>query len=429
MACPLKGGENDHVFTRCVLQTIWKRPPGRAAKPVKIPGSALCFSVPLKRLQSGGRSMAKKKRRKDGLYSAQFRYNGKRYTVYSKNISGLDLAKAQKIKELEEGKEQYVNPTLYAYYKEFQAVRRHEVKESTIRAQAVQFKAIAGTEIVKGMLFGDMLIREITRRDIEKVRELMLRAGKTPQYLNNCFAHLNHVFNAAVLDDTILKNPCKGLKQLKRDAPPIGENRHRALSTEETEKFFKVAEKRKSCYFHDFEVMIKTGLRIGELSALYPKDIDRKSGFIHVRRTVIRNEAGGYEVGDDVKTESGRRDIPLTEDVFQAITSQREMNMFLYGNTGADGLLFRSAAGKILREYQINREIKRICQDARIDTFTCHAFRNTFATRFIEQQPQDYKILSEILGHKDVSITLNLYTHVMTENKVRAMNSINIKTS
>ncbi|MBO7611271.1 MAG: tyrosine-type recombinase/integrase, partial [Elusimicrobia bacterium] len=83
--------------------------------------------------------------------------------------------------------------------------------------------------------------------------------------------------------------------------------------------------------------------------------------------------------------------------------------------------------GQILREYTVNREIKRICNTAGIDVFTCHSFRNTFATRYIEQKPGDYKILSEILGHKDISITLNLYTHVMKENKTKSMESFIIK--
>ena len=88
--------------------------------------------------------------------------------------------------------------------------------------------------------------------------------------------------------------------------------------------------------------------------------------------------------------------------------------------------MFKSSEGDILREYTVNREIKRICKDAGIEYFTCHAFRNTFATRFIEQRPQDYKILSDILGHKDISITLNLYTHVMIDNKVKALKELNI---
>ena len=77
----------------------------------------------------------------------------------------------------------------------------------------------------------------------------------------------------------------------------------------------------------------------------------------------------------------------------------------------------------------MNREIKRICLEAEIDKFTCHAFRNTFATRFIEQRPQDYKILSEIMGHSDIKETLNTYTHVMIDNKVKAMNSVSIETA
>lgn len=370
--------------------------------------------------------MARNKKRADGLYATQFRYNGKRYTVYSKDRNSLDIAKAKKLKELEEGTQNYINPTLNDYYKEFTDIRRHEVKASTIRAQDIQFRAIADTEISKGVIFGNMRLKEITRRDIEKVRETMLQSGKTPQYLNNCFAHLNHVFNAAVLDGTIEKNPCKALKQLKRDAPLIGENKHRALSEKETENFFSCAANRKSYYYNDFEFMIKTGLRVGELAALYPIDIDRKDGFIHVRRTIVRNEIGGYEVGEDAKTESGVRDIPLTDELYHIILEQRKLNMMLFGDS--TGLLFRSTEGNILREYQANREIKRICAAAEIEKFTCHAFRNTFATRFIEQRPQDYKILSEIMGHKDVSITLNLYTHVMRENKVLAMNEISIKT-
>lgn len=171
--------------------------------------------------------------------------------------------------------------------------------------------------------------------------------------------------------------------------------------------------------------MILTGMRIGEIGALYQTDIDKKAGFIHVRRTVIRNEIGGYEIGENVKTISGQRDIPLTPDMLDCIRHQETLNHMIHG-LDRGGLLFRSAENDILREYAINREIKRICKAAGLEKFTCHALRATFATRFIEQRPQDYKILSEILGHKNVSITLDLYTHVMTENKVKAMNNISI---
>ena len=122
------------------------------------------------------------------------------------------------------------------------------------------------------------------------------------------------------------------------------------------------------------------------------------------------------------------RDIPLTDEVYNIIKRQEQLNRRVFG-LEPNGLIFRSSEGKILREYAINREIKGICVEAKIEPFTCNCFRNTFATRWIEQRPEDYKILSEILGHKDVAITLNLYTHVMQENKIKAMNDIFVKTS
>lgn len=371
--------------------------------------------------------MAKQKRY-NGYLRKSFTYNGKRIYIYGKTAQELASNELRKREELENGVKALYNPTLNSYYEHFTNIRRKEIKESTLRSQRIQFDVISKVKMPNGLSFGDLRICDITRRNIEDTRQQLLNDGKTPQYINNCFAHLNHVFHSAVLDDTIEKNPCKALKQLKRNTPLIAENKHRALSEMETKVFFETATNRKSYYTNCFLLMIKSGMRVGEITALYRSDIDRKNGFIHVRRTIARDEAGGYIVGEDAKTKSGIRDIPLTEEIYNIIKSQEQYNRMIFG-LEANGLLFKSFEGKILREYSINREIKRICEAAGIDTFTCHAFRNTFATRFIEQRPQDYKILSEILGHKDVSITLNLYTHVMTENKVKAMQDILIKTS
>jgi integrase len=114
--------------------------------------------------------------------------------------------------------------------------------------------------------------------------------------------------------------------------------------------------------------------------------------------------------------------------VKKLIKEQVKQNNAVYGS-GWSGPIFQSAEGTLLREYTVNREIRRICKAAEMEYFTCHAFRITFATRFIEQRPQDFKILSEIMGHKDISITMNLYTRVMQDSKIAAMKGIKIKTS
>lgn len=364
--------------------------------------------------------MAEKKK----LYTHKFRFNGKYYYVRSVSKQGLIDKVAKKKEELEQGLNTIQNPSLNELYNTFTQNRIAELKESTIRTQKHQYELIAAVQL-GGMPFGEMLIRDIKRYHIENARLVLLKSGQKAQNLNNCFAHLNHVFNYAMLNEIIDKNPCKALPQLKRSEPPITETKHRALTIAETEKFFQEAERRNSYYLNLFEIMIKTGMRVGEVSALYLTDIDKE--FIHIRRTITRDYTGGYVVGDDTKTVKGKRDIPLTAEVSNIIKKQKLLNNAVFGLSWS-GLLFKSVEGNILREYQVNREIKRICKSAGIEQFTSHAFRDTFATRFIEQRPHDYMILSEILGHKDVSITLNIYTHVMKDSKVMAMNDIMIKT-
>lgn len=370
--------------------------------------------------------MARQKKTANGYYRKTFMYEGKRYTIYGRDQKELSEKVSKKRKELEEGTVKHENPTLNGYYEYFTEIRLKEQKGATIRAQKSQFKLMASVIIKNDITFGDIRIREITRRDIETVRQALLDKGKTPEHLNICFAHLNHVLECAVRDDTIQKNPCKALKRLKRESEPISENKHRALSEEETVSFMNTSEERNSIYHNAFKLMLLTGMRIGEVGALFPTDID--SDFIHVRRSITRDELGAYIVGEDTKTYSGKRDIPLTPELKTLFRNQRDLNNMLFG-LGWTGTLFKSAEGELLREYTANREIKRICKQAEIEKFTCHGFRVTFATRFIEQRPQDFKILSEIMGHKDISITLNLYTRVMTENKISAMNDLKIKTS
>lgn len=368
------------------------------------------------------------KKRKDGYLTSSFMCEGKRYWVYAKSKQELFEKETEKRKEIKEGLSKIYNPSLEDYYDQLLNIRRRELKESTIRAQVSQFNNMASVKLSKGVEFGKMPIKDITTRNVEQVRTILHEQGKTAENLNICFAHLKHVFACAVLDETIDKNPCKALKPLKRDTPVISDNRHRSLTVEETKLFFSKSAERNSFYHNAFLLLIKTGMRLGELTALNPFDIDRRNGFIHIRRTISRNEAGGYYISENAKTKSGERDIPLTDEIYNIIRDQEKINRMVYP-VDENGLLFKSFEGDILKEYTLNREIKRICKEAGIEYFTCHGFRNTFATRFIEQRPQDYKILSEILGHKDVSITLNLYTHVMTDNKINAMKELDIKTS
>lgn len=371
----------------------------------------------------------RKKKTSDGYFRESFTYNNKRYFVYGRTKEELTYKVANKRQELEQANTERHNPCLNTYYDYFTEVRRNERKGATLRAQQSQYKMIAGVEIAKGVTFGSLRMRDITRKDIETARMMLLKDGKSAENINIAFSHLNTVFNAAVLDDTIDKNPCKALKKLNRTSQTVKDGKHRALSIEETIKFFTAAKDRNSYYLPAFEMMINSGLRVGELAALTSNDIDYKKGFIYICKTITRDEAGGYIVGDTAKTEAGVRYIPLNDELKRIIAEQETINKMFFGLSFINTPIFKSSEGGLLREYTINREIKRICKAAGVNDFTCHCFRNTYATRFIEERPQDYKILSELLGHKNTKITLDLYVHTMVENKVAAVKDFKVKIS
>jgi len=364
--------------------------------------------------------MAKLKKRKDGRYQVQFTFEDKKYTVYARSAAELEEKKFEKLQQLKLRANDRANPPLDKYYKIFTDLRRGKVKESTIRCQLSSYRNCADVKI-DGKKLGEMRIRDITPKDVQRVQQELIKKKKySTRTINDSMKHLSHVFNAAVKDETVDRNPCVCIEHLRRTEPPARETYHRALTKKETEAFFKAAAG--SAYLNYYKMMIQTGLRIGELGALSAADIDSKAGCIHVTKTITRDEIGAYLIGDSAKTYAGTRDIPLTDTIRNIVTDQKKVKRALPFSR----LLFCSLEGKILREYNINRDIRKLCKAAGIDYFTCHALRATFATRFIEQRPQDYKILSEILGHADVEITLNLYTHVMKENKEAAMKGIEI---
>lgn len=362
--------------------------------------------------------------RSDGRVNVSFRFRGKVYSVTGRTREEALLKKMERLEALEAGEEDRVNPTVNSYYfNVFTPNRRDKIKESTIRAQSYQFRDAAAVMIPgTGCCFGDLKMCEVMARDVLTVQKALRDAGRTTETTNNIMAHVSHVFNRAVRDRTISWNPCTAVDKLQRAEPKAKDTNHRALTDQEAKTFFEALQG--SYYENICRLMIQTGMRVGEVAALLPADCDMKEGIIHITKTLSRREDGRYFISDTPKTDAGNRDIPITPAVRQIMKDQQKQNLQIFGRVDLDKPVFRSAEGELLREYFVNREIKRKCKQTGIDHFTTHAFRATFATRFIEQQPQNYKILSEILGHADIMVTLNLYAaHKSKDLQSEAMNA------
>lgn len=364
------------------------------------------------------------KKRKDRRIQKSFTYKGKRYFVYGYNAQELYENEKAKREEIAKKYDIRMNPSLNEYFERWLDNRRGTVKECTIRTQDKEYHVMARIIIPDASrTFGEIKVKDIAVEDIRIVQSELLKDRKS-RTVNDYMALLKHILYDAMHERIIDFNPCEAVKNFKQTEEEARDTIHRALTIEEQQAFFGCDRTRSSHYYNVFRIAILTGMRAGEIGAL--KNTDIKDGVINVERTITRTEVGGYTIGDSAKTAAGRRSIPLNDAIKDVLESQRYINKMLYGNVlSINDLLFKAPEGGLLMATPADREIKRICKRIGIEPFTLHALRATFATRAIESG-MNPRTLQELLGHKDFSITMNLYAHVMDDTKKKAMDALNI---
>ena len=371
-----------------------------------------------------GDIMARQRKRADGRLCKTFTFKGKRYYIYGYSKQEVEEKEYAKRKELEKGQERRDNPTMNEYYEAWTENRRGSIKEATLHGQICQFKVCSKVKIGNASRsFGELKIKEVTVEDIRQVQKALLKEGRKTRTTNDAISHLSHVFKTAMEERLIDYNPCKIVKPLKRTEECARDTHHRALTVEETKAFF--AEAKDSYYFDVYRFAINTGMRCGEIGALYNTDI--KDNMINVERTITRLENGSYIIGESAKTENGRRKIPVNDAIKEIIQHQKNLNKILHNSdiVQIKDRIFKACEGGLLMATPADRDIKRICKRIGMQYFTMHAFRATFATRLIEQGINP-RTVQELLGHADFRITMNLYGHVLDNTKRDAMESVRI---
>lgn len=154
-----------------------------------------------------------------------------------------------------------------------------------------------------------------------------------------------------------------------------------------------------------------TGLRLGELCALKWTDFDFKNMSMTVNSTVQRIAVQDHLTKTilleaEPKSDSSRRTIPLTAEIIKLLTRLTENQPYVFGGS------------KPLEPRTMQYRYKKLLKEVDVDDRNFHILRHTFATNCIENG-MDVKVLSEILGHSDVKITLNRYVHPTLESKRR----------
>ena len=155
-----------------------------------------------------------------------------------------------------------------------------------------------------------------------------------------------------------------------------------------------------------------SGLRIGELIALQWSDIDLTKGILTVSKSCHDSKEG--LIIDAPKTISSRRVIPLPKQLLPILKGIKKKS---------DASFVVSAKGKPVSVRSYQRSFELLLKRLKIPHKGFHSLRHTFATRAIECG-MDVKTLSEILGHKNPTVTLNRYAHSLIEHKADMMNRL-----
>jgi integrase len=197
------------------------------------------------------------------------------------------------------------------------------------------------------------------------------------------------------------------------DAPKVHKEEVRPLTNEQARKLLETArgDRLEALYV----VAVQCGLRQGELLALLWEDVDFEARTLQVRRTLTRN--GSKLAVGPTKTAKGRRTVRLTQDATEVLQGHLNRQLIEIDNAGdkwqENGLVFCTGKGTLINPTNLRRRsLAPLLLRAGLPPMTFHQLRHTAATILLLKNVNP-KVVSEMLGHATIAITLDTYSHVL----------------
>lgn len=362
-----------------------------------------------------GRKLPKGIQQRYEGFEGRFMYQGKRYMVHGKTITETQKAMTELKYKLEHGifvtKEKItLNDWFVTWMEEY---KKNRVKIGTYNNYEKYYRYMVKEKL------GNQYLTDIRGDHIQKLYNTYVKEEYSLSSIKIVAAVLNGCFQQAMRNGLVERNPVR-LAELPRQT----EKKTKIAMTKEQQALFMEYAK-ESYLYHFFEVMLRTGMRRGEMQGLKYSDVDKEQNVLHVRRTLKYIEGTGY-IEDTPKTRTSTRDIPLTAAIMEHIEAQK--NYWGFKVVRMDQYLFCNENGDPISRERVQAEIERTVKRIRaagneFPRITSHVFRHTFATRAIEagMQPQ---VLKTILGHSSLAMTMDLYSHVLPDTKAEEMEKI-----
>lgn len=363
-------------------------------------------------------------RRKDGRWSGQVTAEKdpstgkvKRVTVYGKTRKEVQ----EKVRKLLNDKilGVSINPDnttieewIHFYLENY---KKHSVRESTfIRYESI-FKLYIKANI------GHILLRKLQTSDLQKFYNKIIIQKFSLSVIKLIHTIIYQSLKQAVKEGTLARNVAEHTLFPKKQLSEAT-----ALSKKDLAGFINFNRNHK--YFLPVFLALTTGIRRGELLALLWEDIDFRQGRLKICRSLSLGRQGRAIIAE-CKTEKSKRIIPLPVEISRElklhkakqIKQKLKMGSFFQDN----GLVFCKKDGNSFTTAAFHKNFKNMLNQAGLSNkIRFHDLRHTYATLLLEAG-ENPKVIQELLGHANISTTLDIYSHVSSQLKEQAVEKIN----
>lgn len=279
-------------------------------------------------------------------------------------------------------------------------VVKHKVRASTYRS----YEQIVRNHLIPGL--GKLTLEKLAPQVIQSFINTKAETGISVEHLRRV---LRAALNQAMRWELIVRNPATLVS-----VPRKAKFQYQYLDVEQAKKFLQAVKGTR----HEtlFTVAIAVGMRLGEALGLQWSDISFESQTITIRHQLQRIE--GKLTLVEPKTDKARRTIALPSFAIDALRAHRarqlEMSLYCADVWQKSDLVFTSSIGTPADPRNIRRTLAQILADHDLPKLRFHDLRHTCATLLLAQGT-DARTIMETLGHSQITLTMNTYSHVMPQ--------------